>query len=296
MNWIEIGLYLISILIWGSTWLVIKFQLGIVHPAVSVGYRFLVAAVLLLAFAVVRGKKLRFPLTVHGLIAAQSLFLFCLNYLCLYFSEQSLTSGVVAILFSLLTVSNAIGAKFLFDEQLTARFWWGTAIGVAGILLVFSSELKDFTLTHDQGVAFGLAILGTLSASAGNLISKRLYQHSIEVIPVTAIGMAYGAFYTLAGCFLLNLPFVFPRDTTYLAALLYLAVFGSIIAFVSYLTVLRRIGAAKAGYMSIITPVVAILLSMIFEGLRATPIVIFGMILSLAGNALVMIRRRKTSI
>lgn len=295
MSWIEIGLYLVSILIWGSTWLVIKFQLGVVHPAVSVGYRFLLAAVLLLAFAVIRGKKLRYPLGVHGLIAAQSLFLFCLNYLCLYFAEQTLTSGVVAILFSLLTISNAIGAKFFFGEHLSARFWWGTAIGVVGILLVFSSELQGFSLTHDQAVAFGLAIFGTLSASAGNLVSKRIFQHSIEVIPATAIGMAYGALYTLIGCFLLGLPFVLPVEVTYLSALLYLSVFGSIVAFVSYLTVLRRIGAAKAGYMSIITPVVAILLSMLFEGLQASPIVVLGMILSLAGNALVLIRRKKTT-
>ncbi|RYZ68965.1 MAG: EamA family transporter, partial [Proteobacteria bacterium] len=292
MNWIEIGLYLTSILIWGSTWLVIKFQLGVVHPAVSVGYRFLVAGLLLLLYCVIKGHKLKYPARVHRLIALQALFLFCINYLCLYIAEMTLSSGVVAVLFSLLTISNGIGARFIFKEKLSPRFWIGTIVGTSGILFVFSGELKGFELTPVQVTSFFLAIVGTLSASAGNLVSKKIFQGDVHVIPASAIGMTYGALYTLIGCAAFGLPFEFEWNTRYLSSLSYLAVFGSIIAFVSYLTLLKRVGAGKAGYMSIVTPIVALILSFIFEGFQATPLVISGILLTLIGNALVMLRSK----
>jgi drug/metabolite transporter (DMT)-like permease len=285
----EASLFFISVLIWGSTWLAIKFQLGTIHPAVSVGYRFLLSGLVLAAFCrFILKRSLKLTKSQHILVAMQSLFLFCLNYLALYYAEQWLTSGVVAVIFSLMVVFNGLGAYRIYREKLHPRFWIGAGFGIVGIVFIFSSELKGFRLSGNQAFATLLALLGTLSASFGNLISKKIYQQGVDVIPATAIGMIYGSIIVLVGCAFFQVPFHFELSQNYILSLLYLSVFGSIVAFISYLTLLKSIGPARAGYLSVMTPVVALTLSSLFEGMLWSAQIVAGIILCVVGNLLIL--------
>jgi drug/metabolite transporter (DMT)-like permease len=286
-------LYLTTLLIWGSTWLAIKFQLGVVAPELSAAYRFAIASAILLVFALIRRLNLRFPLRAHAFIALQGFFLFSLNYILIYYAEQYLSSGLVAIIFSLIVVLNTLfGAIFL-----KARIRWqvliGAMIGIVGLILVFWPELKSFSLTSTRALGLGLALGGTVSASLGNIVSARNQQNALPIVQTNLFGMAYGASFMFLLAFVRGAELTFEATTGYAFSLIYLALFGSVIAFGSYLTLLGRIGPDRAAYVTVLFPVVALTLSTIFEGLRWDALALFGVVLIFAGNLLALRRDRK---
>ncbi len=284
-------LLLVPSFIWGTTWYAIKFQLGPVPPELSVAYRFGLAAVLLLGWCLVRGIPLRFPWRRHVALAVQGLFLFALNYVLVYWSEGHLKSGLVALIFGLLVLWNLIGTRLFFGTPMTAPVLGGALLGLVGVALVV---LPDLTLLQDgvnRGLGILLAVLGTLAASAGNLWSQRLYRSGAPVVPSTAWSMLYGALCVAAWCVARGLPFTWDPSPGYLGSLVYLAFFGSVIAFITYLTLLGRIGAGRAGYTAVIIPVLAMATSTVFEGYRWTPTALAGIVLVLLGNLLVLRRK-----
>ncbi len=284
-NWL---LFLLPSFIWGTTWLVIKFQLGLVAPEVSVAWRFGLAALLLLAWSQLRGVRLRFGLRDHAAFALQGLLQFNLNYVLVYLAEQHLTSGLVAVLFVLMVIWNLAGARLFFGARAGGAVLAGATLGILGVGLMFLPEVRAAGGQEGLGLGVALALGGTLSASAANLYAQRLYRRGIEVVPSTAWSMLYGALSVSAWCLATGIPFTFDARPAYLISLVYLAVFGSVVAFVSYLTLLSRIGAGRAGYTAAVIPVLAMLTSTLFEGYRWTGAALLGMGLVLAGNLLVM--------
>lgn len=277
-------LFAISTLIWGSTWLAIKFQLEVVAPEVSVAYRFALAALLLGAWCAATGRSLRFDRTQHAFIALQGALLFGFNYVAVYWAEQYATSGLVAVLFSTIVFMNPIGARWLFGTPLTRRTLVAALLGVVGVALMFVPGLAHAARSREA--AFGIAVgLGaTVIASAGNMAAMRNQRAGIPVLTSTAWGMAYGA---LASAFIAvasGVSWTFDPRAPYVLSLAYLVVFGSVIAFASYLTLLKMVGAAPAAYVGVATPVVAMTLSTLFEGYRWTPLAAFGVVLAVAGN------------
>ena len=290
-------LFAISTLIWGSTWLAIKFQLADVAPECSVALRFALAALLLGGWCAITGRSLRFGLRTHPFLALQGVLLFGLNYVGVYWAEQHATSGLVAVLFSTIVFMNPIGARLAFGTALTLRTLCAAALGVVGVALLFLPEL-----THArQGGAAALGILlglgATAIASAGNLAAMRNQAADIPVLTGNAWAMAYGALTAAAIALALGASWTFDFRAPYLASLLYLAVFGSVIAFGAYLTLLKEVGSASASYVAVATPIVAMLLSTLFEGYRWTPMAAFGVVLAVAGNWLALApgRRRRRS-
>jgi drug/metabolite transporter (DMT)-like permease len=284
-------------LIWGSTWLAITGQLGAVAPAVSVTYRFAIAAVILLAWCWQRRLPLRFPWRAHVGIAAQGACLFSLNYVNIYAAEQYVSSGLVAIIFSLLAVLNVFGARLLFGAPLTGRTIAAALIGIGGVTLMFFPEFGAMSQHPEifKGLVFG--VLGTLFASGGNMVA--IYNNQRAQVPVwsgAAWGMVYGtAFSALIGL-ALGAKWTFDAHPMYIVSMLYLAVFGTVVAFLCYLTLLKREGAGLASYTNVVTPVVAMLLSTLFENYRWTWIAALGVALALVGNFLTMRQpgKRKT--
>lgn len=284
-NWI---LFLVPALIWGSTWLAIKFQLGPVAPEASVVYRFGVASALLLAWCALRGVSLRFDLRTHASLAVQGVLQFALNYVFVYLAEVHLTSGLVALVFGLMVLWNLAGARLFFGTAITAAVALGAALGVCGVTLVLWPDLAHVRRAPGQGWGVALAVAGTVAASAGNLWAQRLYRRGVPVVSSTAWAMLYGATAVALSCAVRGVPFAFDGSLPYLASLAYLAVFGSVFAFVAYLTLLRRIGAGRAGYGSVVIPVLAMATSTLFEGYRWSAAPLAGMGLVLAGNVLVL--------
>ena len=288
-------LYATTVLIWGSTWLVITFQLGAVDPILSVAYRFTLASLLLLAYAGLRKLNLRFSARQHLFFALQGILLFSLNYLLVYLAEQRLTSGLVAVIFSMLVFMNILMGALFLGTPMRANVVIGALIGLAGISLVFLPELKAFSLQDSGFVGLLLSVGGTLFASMGNIASARNQRAGLPVIQTNAFGMGYGAILMFIFALLTGVPFTFEATPGYIFSLVYLAVFGSVIAFGAYLTLLGRIGADRAGYSSLLIPIVALGLSTLFEGYQWSVPALAGVLLVLAGNFLVLWRHRKTN-
>jgi drug/metabolite transporter (DMT)-like permease len=277
-------LFAISTLIWGSTWLAIKFQLGVVAPEASVAYRFAIAALLLGAWCVATGRSLHFDRKQHAFIALQGALLFGFNYVAVYWAEQYATSGLLAVLFSTIVFMNPVGSRWLFGTPLTLRTLVAAALGVIGVALLFLPELTHASANRDTSLGIAVGLGATVIASAGNMAAMRNQRAGIPVLTSTAWGMAYGAIVSALIAVASGVAWTFDPRAPYVLSLAYLVVFGSVVAFASYLTLLKMVGAAPAGYVGVATPVVAMTLSTLFEGYRWTPLAAFGVVLAVAGN------------
>jgi drug/metabolite transporter (DMT)-like permease len=288
----SLGLYVAAVLIWGSTWIAITFQLGKVPPEVSVAYRFALASLILLAWCRARGLRLAFPWRDHLWIALQGALLFGINYVCVYLAEGRISSGLVALIFSLMVFLNILGARIFFATPLNPIAVLGATIGVSGVALIFLPELGRSSDMGPRGVGIALALVATVSASLGNMVASRNQGRGLPVVQVNAFGMFYGALFVGLYALSIGQAFVFEGSTRYVLSLCYLALFGSVFAFGAYLTLIGRIGAERAGYAMVAIPIVALLISTVFEGLPWRRETLIGAGLCLAGNALVLRRGR----
>jgi drug/metabolite transporter (DMT)-like permease len=282
------GLFIISSAIWGSTWLAIKYQLGVVGPELSVAYRFALAAIALFAWCAATRRSLRFSARDHAYLAALGVMLFGLNYIGIYWAERFVTSGLVAVLFATIVFMNPAGMRLVFGAPLSARTLIAATLGVAGIALLFLPELDQATHGGSAGYGVAFALGATVTACGGNLIAMRNHRAGIPTFPGTAWGMAYGALSAALVAIARGVPWTFDIHPAYLLSLAYLSVFGSIIAFGAYLTLLERVGAGPAAFVGVATPVIALALSTLFEGYHWTWIAALGVVLAVAGNWLAL--------
>ena len=286
------ALFAIATLIWGSTWLAITFQLGVVEPEVSVVYRFALAAAILFVWCGARGQRLRFQPRTHAWLALQGSTLFGLNYVGVYLAERYVASGLVAVAFSTLVFVVPIGARLAFGTPVQARVAVGAMIGVVGIASMFLPELRVAAVggTAALGVAFALG--STVIAAIGNLVTVRLQRDKVPTLSGTAWGMGYGALTAAALAWTGGSAWAFDLSFAYVASLLYLSVFGSIIAFGTYFKLIEHVGANRASFTAVAIPVVAMALSTVFEGYRWTTTAALGAALALAGNYLALTAKR----
>ena len=284
----NLSLYLTAVLIWGTTWIAITYQLGVVPPAVSVVYRFALAAAILLVWCVLRSLPLKFGWRDHAAMAVQGSLLFGANYVLVYLSEQHIPSGLTAVIFCSMVFWNMLGARVFFGTPLKARAWIGATLGVAGVGLVFAPELTIFSRGEDSLLGLGYGMASALSASLGNLVAARNQRSGLPVVQQNAFGMLYGALLVALWAAVTGQDFVFEGTTAYVISLGYLALFGSVFAFGAYLTLLGRIGAERAGYVSVAIPIVAVLISTLFENFQWHILTFAGVALCVVGNVLVL--------
>jgi drug/metabolite transporter (DMT)-like permease len=286
------ALYGLTVLIWGSTWFAIELQLGVVAPEISLVYRYGAASLLLFAWCLLRGLKLRFAPGDHGWFVLLGLLLFGINYIVAYRAQIYITSALTAIAFSTMVWMNIINARLFFGIRAGRRVLVGALLGVAGIVTLFAPQIGELSFTDTVFFGSFLAVLSALVASFGNMASQASQKAKLPVVQSNAWGMFYGALFT-AGLALFNgQSFDFEWSAAYVGSLAYLTVFGSIIAFGAYLTLLGRIGAHKAGYAMVMFPVVALILSTLFEGLEVDAAIVIGTVLVLAGNLFVLNTRQ----
>ena len=284
------ALYVLTVLIWGSTWLAIEFQLGVVQPEVSIVYRFLLASGLLLIWCKYRGLSLIFKAKYHLWFAFLGLLLFCLNYIMTYHAQVHITSALAAIVFSTMLWMNILLARLVFGIRATGKVVAGSVLGIAGIVVLFAPQVEALTLTDTTLFGCVLAFAGAASASAGNIVSQAAQKRMLPVVQTNTWSMFYGALITGVAALVQGHELNFDATFTYIASLAYLALFGSVVAFGAYLTLIGRVGAHRAGYAMVMFPVVALALSMAFEGLALSPAIAVGTSLVLLGNLLVLNR------
>ena len=285
-------IYAIVVLIWGTTWYAIKFQLGVVAPEISLVYRFGLAAVFVFIYARATGSPLRLSWRDHRFVAVQGATLFCLNYWLTYLSTQFLTSGLVAVLFTSIIFFNLVNSRIIFGTPVERRVLVAAGAGVLGVALLFLPELQ--AALRDSSIAHGalLALGATYIASLGNMAAMRNTQGGLPVVTVNAYGMAYGAMGLAVIAAIRGTPVAFDPHWPYVLSLTYLTLAGTSLAFGLYLALLKRIGAARAAYTSVLFPVVALIVSTLFEGYRWSLPAIAGLAVLVAGNALALGRAR----
>ena len=281
-------LYAATVLIWGTTWIAIKFQLGSVDPMVSVLYRFIAAAMILMLYCKLSGLRMRFRPKDHVFMALQGLVLFSVNYWIIYLASVHLTSGLVAVIFSSIVFMNMLNGALLMGSPIRFSVVAGGAIGIVGIIFVFWPEISAFSLSDKTAMGVLLAAISTFMASLGNIISARHQKYELPVIQTNAYGMVYGAATMGIIVFTSGKPFNFELSFGYVGSLFYLIVFGTVIAFGCYLKLIGKIGADRAAYATMLFPIVALVISTFFEGYQWSTHNIIGMVLVLIGNGLVI--------
>lgn len=280
-------LYAAAALIWGSTWLGIKLQLTQVPPVLSVGYRFCLASLMLLIYCMLRNKPLAFSRRDHLFMAIQGFSLFGLGYCMSYLATSYLTSGLVAVVFSTILMWNILNLRIFMGQAIAWRAFWGGLLGLSGICIVFWHDLSAFTATRGLiGLSFGL--IGAYLASVGNVVGARNASCGVPVTQANAYGMAYGGLLTLAIHFGGGGELVMDWTVGYLAPMLYLTVFGSVVAFGCYMLLIGRIGAEYAAYATLMMPVIALLLSTLFEDFLWTANTAIGVVVVLIGNLFIL--------
>ncbi len=281
-------LYAVTVLVWGTTWIGIEYQLGTVAPEVSVFYRYTLAAVSLFAWCAWAGLNLKFSPRDHVRFVLLGLLLFGINYIVTYHAQQYITSALTAICFSTMLWMNMINARIFFGVRISKKIIAGSMIGIAGIVVLFLPQVQSLSLSDATVYGATLCIIGAFLASLGNMVSQSAQREGLPVIQSNAWGMFYGAIVTGAIAFGQGSAFNFDWSTGYIVSLLYLAIFGSIIAFGSYLKLLGRIGAHKAGYAMVMFPVVALVVSFLFEGLELGWNILTGIALVVIGNIIIL--------
>ena len=289
-------LFAICVLIWGSTWIAITFQLGAVAPAVSVGYRFLLAALILFGFCWARKMPLAFTRAQHLDLALFGLTMFCVSYILVYYAELYIVSGMVAVAYSASPLLTMVAARVLFGTPMTRSVTVGALFGVAGIVCVFWHEFSKLSASRDAELGTLLTILSVVASALGSMAALRTQARGYPTWTSMAWGMFYGGVGAILFALITGKSFQIDLQWTYLAALVYLAVAGSIITFACYLTLIKRIGAAKASYVGVMVPIVALVFSFFFEKFAWGWLTTLGVALSLVGNVVMLKKRESTSL
>src|SRR4051795_9480334 len=285
--------FIIFTAIWGSTWIVIRSQLGTVPPQWSVTYRFVVAALAMAALAKWKGDSLRLDRPRFFAAAFLGLTQFCVNFNAVYLAERHITSGVVATVFALLLIPASLMGWALLRHRPSTRFAWGSLVAVAGIVLLFLHEIREHPADARQIAAgIGLALFGMLGAAIANVVQARPEIRRFPLFSMLAWSMAAGALIDGLIAFAVTGAPVFDPRPSYWLGVLYLALFASVLTFSLYYPVVRKIGPAKAAYSSVLVPIIAMGFSTALEHYRWTPTTIAGALLALGGMAAAMGRDR----
>lgn len=279
-------LYIITVLIWGTTWIAIKWQLGVVPAPVSIAYRFWVAAIVLFVSLLVAGKPIRPPRAAWRFLVAQGIALFCCNFLCFYYASGYVASGLVAVVFSTAPLWNAINGRIFLKRKIQTQVLLGALLGLCGITLLFLPQMRGHWGSAGMLLGLALALLGTLCFSCGNMLSSHMQGMGLTPWMTNTWAMLIGASVLTIASLVLEMPLRLDPSAQYLEALLYLAIPGSVIGFTAYLMLVGRLGPERAAYCTVLFPVVALSISTIYEGYRWDLSSVVGLMLVLAGNLL----------
>ncbi len=286
-------LYASIVLIWGSTWIAITFQIGVVAEEVSVAYRFALGSLSLFIYAALSGRRVYIPWNSYGYVMLMGAFMFSISYIFVYHGTAYITSGLVAVIFSLIVVTNAFFERVFFKKALEGRLMLASLLGVIGIAAIFWPEISNFDLQDQALVGVMFVVVSVLLSSLGNMTAIINTNRDLPVVAVNAHAMAWGALLSTVVAILFGRPFNFSIELEYMFSLAYLAVFGSAIAFGFYLALLRKIGAARASYSSVLFPLVALLISTFFEDYQWSTMAIIGIAFIVAGNWLALTRMKE---
>lgn len=283
-----LALYAIVLLSWSGAWFAIKLQIGTTAPAVSIALRFGLAAPVMFAWVLLNGGALRFGWRRHALFALMGMFLFSVNFIFAYHASAYLMSALVSVVFSLSAAVNLALGALLQRQRVTAVAVAGSLAGTAGLLLMLWEEVVSKGLGSAPLLGLALALGMTLSFCIGNMASAAVQKRLVPVPSATAWAMLWGAVISFAFAVLSGQPLAVVWSVSYAASLAFLVVLGTVIAFHAYLTLLGKVGAFRASYVTVMVPVGALLISSLLEGYHWTALAFAGLALTVGGNVLIL--------
>jgi len=286
-------LFITTLLCWSPTWYIIKFQLGYIDPLISVFYRITLAAAILFFILILTKKSLRFNMNQHLWFSMLGLCLFSFNYIFFYLANTYLISGVVTIAFSTNLIFNIVGEKIIYKVNASASTWMAALFGLIGILIIFNNEIFHFNPNDKTHIGIALSFVATFFWSCGNMIHIRNAKNKLPFFPSIAYAMLYGSILTLVAAKVRGAEILFEFSFAYISALLFLSIFGTVVAFYLYLTLLNNIGPGRAGYVGVLMPVLALLISTHFENLEWSNNLIIGLPILIAGSVLILNQKAK---
>jgi drug/metabolite transporter (DMT)-like permease len=286
-------LFISTLICWSPTWYLIKFQFGVVDPLISIFYRFFIASIIVFIFLILSKKKMSFNLHQHLSFLLLGVTLFSLNYIFFYLANTYLISGIVTIAFSTILIMNILGERIYFKIKSSKETLFAAGFGIVGILIIFGNELLNFRLEDKTHIGIILSFIATFWASTGNLVHQKNSKDEIPFIQSIAYGMLYGSLFTLIVAKFRGAEIIFDNSISYILSFLYLSIIGSVVAFYLYLKLLDNIGSARAGYIGVIMPIIALIISTIFEGLQWTNNLIIGLPVLIVGCVLILNQKSK---
>ena len=283
-------LYISVIIIWGTTWFAIYLQQGDVPVTVSIFYRFLLAAVIMLVALLAAHRLRRLALKDHLFCIVQGCCVFCFNFYCFYHAAAYITSGLESVIFSMAVLFNAFNGMVFFRQKLAPAVIPAALLGLAGIITLFWHDLSAAYIAPELLKGIGLSLLGTYGFSLGNMISARHQRRGLDVLSTNTYAMFYGTAVMGALSVFQGASFAIDLTPQYLGSLVYLSVFGSVLAFGIYFTLVGRIGASQAAYSTLLFPLVALTVSTFYEGYQWHINAVIGLALILLGNLVMFCR------
>ncbi|WP_298768208.1 DMT family transporter [uncultured Shewanella sp.] len=277
-------LYILIVLLWGLSWIAIKWQQGDVAILVSIFYRFALAGIILFIAGKCLNKLQAVNFRQHKFLLLQGLCLFSFNFIAFYYSTHYIASGLTAVMMACTPIFNALHGRLFYQTRTNGYFWLGMLVGLTGISLLFIDEFKTASLSHDLFIGIGLSLLGTWCFSMGNMISIRHTRSQLQPYTATTYAMFYGSMALLIMIVLQGIPFTLDVSFLYLGSLFYLTVPASVLGFTLYLVLVNRIGAHNAAYVLLLTPMIALMVSSFFEGYQWTGYSTLGLLLIVVGN------------
>jgi len=288
----EFGLFAIVIVAWGWSWYAIRCQLGVVPVEVSVFWRFVLAGILTFTWVYFRKEPMRFGFSDHWRLAVVGACLFCFNFMIIYSAGYFMPSGLVAVIFSLSSIFNLLLAAIFLRSGIEGRVAIGGIVGTVGVAFLFWPQIQGTEFGHMTLYGLGLAATGTLIFCFGNLFSTIVQRRGVPLLAATAWSTVYGCILLFGLCLVRGREFSIDWTFSYIGGLLYLAVIASVVGFSAYLSLLRRVGASRASYSTVITPIIALTTSTFLEGYHWTMLSFLGVVLAIIGNIIVIGRPR----
>jgi len=280
-NW---QLFAVCVLVWGTTWYAITWQIAELAPEFGVALRFALAGAVILAWAAWRGEPLRFGARAQARFALQGAFMYGVSYVCVYHAEQHVVSGLVAVGYSASPLIVSLGARAAFGAPVTPRFLAGGVVGLAGVTLIFWPELAKAPAGGGTTLGAAFTVAAVLLSAVGSLSASRNRHHGLPFWPALGYGMLWGALASLLVALALGRGFALPTSAAWWISLLYLAIAGSVLTFACYLTLQDRLGPGPAGTIGVMTPLLALAVSLGLEGYRPELVTLAGAALAVAGN------------
>jgi len=292
-NW---QLFAICVLTWATTWHAVTYQVTPVAPEVGVAVRFFIAGALVLTLCRLRGLSLRFGWRAHGLLVLQGTFLYGVSYIGVYYAERYIPSGLVAVGYSASPLLTGLGASVVFGVTVGRRFVAGGLLGIAGVALIFWPEFGKASTGTQVALGAAFTIVSVALSAIGSVAASRNASRGVPLWPALGFGMAYGAIACAAIAWMRDASFALPASPAWWISLTYLALAGSVLTFACFLTLQDRIGPGPTGSVGVMTPLLALIVSVAFEGYRPDAYAAIGAAFAVCGNALMLRRRAATRI